>query len=122
MHCWRPIGVYIVAPDHPEADLAVLFTHNEGYSTMCGHATIAVARWAVDTGRTPRPVAWPIEEAVVRIQCPCGLVTARVTAAGAVHFESVPSFAVALDVPVTLDGGQQYALAMGPYLGTGRSQ
>ena len=41
-------------PDHPEADLAVLFMHNEGYSTMCGHATIAVSRWAIErTHRGP---------------------------------------------------------------------
>jgi len=43
-------GVIPVEPDDPEADLAVLFMHNEGYSTMCGHATIALGRWAVDTG------------------------------------------------------------------------
>ena len=47
-------GALLVEPDHPEADLAVLFMHNEGYSTMCGHATIALARWAVDSGRVKR--------------------------------------------------------------------
>src|SRR5262249_61075685 len=44
-------GVIPVAPDHPEADLAVLFMHNEGYRPMCGHAVIAVGRRAVGTGR-----------------------------------------------------------------------
>jgi proline racemase len=44
-------GALLVEPDHPDADLAVLFMHNEGFSTMCGHATIALARWAVDSGR-----------------------------------------------------------------------
>ncbi|HUG75197.1 MAG TPA: proline racemase family protein, partial [Acidimicrobiia bacterium] len=39
-------GAIPVEPDHPDADLAVLFIHNEGYSTMCGHATIALGRWA----------------------------------------------------------------------------
>ena len=47
-------GVLPVAPDLPDADLAVLFIHNEGFSTMCGHATIALGRWAVDTGIVPR--------------------------------------------------------------------
>ena len=86
-------GALLVEPDHPEADLAVLFMHNEGYSTMCGHATIALARWAVESGRVKRCEP----ETIVRLQCPCGLVTARVAADGTVRFESVPDFAYALD-------------------------
>ena len=35
-------GVLPVAPALPGADLAVLFMHNEGWSTMCGHAVIAL--------------------------------------------------------------------------------
>lgn len=114
-------GALLVPPDHPEADLAVLFMHSEGWSTMCGHATIALARWAVDTGR----VAAVEPETAVRLQCPCGLVVARVAVrqgkAGAVRFESVPSFAFALAAvvptrdwgPVELDigyGGAFYAV------------
>lgn len=105
-------GALLVEPDHPEADLAVLFMHNEGYSTMCGHATIALARWAVESGRVKGPT--------VRLQCPCGLVIATVAADGSVRFESVPSFAYALDRiaptrswgPVSVDiayGGAFYA-------------
>ena len=105
-------GALLVEPDHPEADLAVLFMHNEGYSTMCGHATIALARWAVESGRVKGPM--------VCLQCPCGLVVATVAADGWVRFESVPSFAYALDRvaptaswgPVTVDiayGGAFYA-------------
>jgi proline racemase len=86
-------GALLVEPDHPEADLAVLFMHNEGFSTMCGHATIALARWAVDSGRVARREPGTI----VRLQCPCGLVTAHVAADGTVRFESVPAFAYALD-------------------------
>ena len=41
-------GVIPVEPDLAEADMAVLFIHNEGYSTMCGHAVIALGRYAVD--------------------------------------------------------------------------
>ena len=97
-------GVIPVEPDHPDADLAVLFCHNEGYSTMCGHATIAVARWAVDEGlvapREPR--------ATVRIQCPCGLVTAHAQVAGGragtVHFESVGAFAPLLGAKLEVEG------------------
>src|SRR5215475_12327294 len=93
-------GVIPVEPDLPEADLAVLFMHNEGYSTMCGHAVIALGRWAVDSGL----VSLREPETPVAIQCPCGLVRARVQIengrAGAVAFESVPAFAFALDCAV----------------------
>ena len=114
-------GVIPVEPDLPEADLAVLFMHNEGYSTMCGHAVIALGRYAVDRGLVPA-----IEpETRVAIQCPCGLVIAHVAVAdgrpGRVRFDSVPAFAFLLDTtvlteaygPVTVDigyGGAFYAL------------
>ncbi|SKA10495.1 proline racemase [Enhydrobacter aerosaccus] len=109
-------GALLVEPDHPEADLAVLFMHNEGYSTMCGHATIALARWAVESGRVKRQAG----ETIVRLQCPCGLVVARVAADGFVRFESVPSFVHARERiaptrtwgPVSVDiayGGAFYA-------------
>ncbi|MBI2764885.1 MAG: proline racemase family protein [Chloroflexi bacterium] len=117
-------GALLVEPDHPEADLAVLFMHNEGYSTMCGHATIALARWAVDSGRVVRQQP----ETIVRLQCPCGLVTARVAADGMVRFASVPAFAYALDRtaptrtwgPVTIDiayGGAFYAFLAADSIG-----
>lgn len=48
-------GALLVEPDLPDADLAVLFMHNEGYSTMCGHAIIALGRYAVDEGWSRRP-------------------------------------------------------------------
>src|SRR4029077_1497867 len=92
----------------------------EGYSTMCGHATIALARWAVESGRVKGPM--------VRLQCPCGLVVAHVAADGSVLFESVPSFAYALDRiaptatwgPVTVDiayGGAFYAFLSADSIG-----
>jgi trans-L-3-hydroxyproline dehydratase len=118
-------GVLPVEPDLPEADMAVLFMHNVGYSTMCGHAVIALGRYAVDQ-RIVAPRA-PMTD--VKIQCPCGLVRVRVEVAetaegfvtGAAAFESVPSFAFSLDRqvsvpglgPVTVDiayGGAFYAL------------
>jgi trans-L-3-hydroxyproline dehydratase len=121
-------GVLPVEPDLPGADLAVLFMHNEGWSTMCGHAVIALGRYAVDTGLVPAVEP----ETIVRIQCPCGLVTARVQVhegqSGAVGFESVPAFAFARDAmvstrdygPVTCDigfGGAFYAVLPAAHLG-----
>ena len=69
-------GVIPTAPCHPDADLAVLFTHQEGYSTMCGHATIAIGRWAVDTGR----VAMVDGRARFGLEAPCGVVRVEVEA------------------------------------------
>jgi proline racemase len=117
-------GALLVEPDHPEADLAVLFMHNEGFSTMCGHATIALVRWAVDSGRVARREP----ETIVRLQCPCGLVTAHVASDGVVRFESVPAFAYARDRivptrtwgPVTVDvayGGAFYAILAADSIG-----
>jgi trans-L-3-hydroxyproline dehydratase len=106
-------GVIPVEPDHPEAHLAVLFIHNEGYSTMCGHAVIALGRWAVDSGLVPAREP----ETLVAIQCPCGLVRAMVEVrqgrAGRVRFESVPAFAFALDRQVELRGAGTVTLDIG---------
>jgi trans-L-3-hydroxyproline dehydratase len=114
-------GVLPVTPSLPGADLAVLFIHNEGFSTMCGHAVIALGRYAVDHGLVP--VTSPVTR--VAIECPCGLVVAEVEVrngrGGRVRFESVPAFAPQLDAevqvpgfgPVRLDvayGGAFYAL------------
>lgn len=97
-------GALLVEPDLPGADLAVLFMHNEGYSTMCGHAIIALGRYAVDEGLVAKqePVT------TVRIEAPCGLIVASVEIrdgkAGAVSFESVPAFLFARGQTVDLPG------------------
>ncbi len=97
-------GVIPVEPDLPEADLAVLFMHNSGYSTMCGHAVIALGRYAVDRGLVPKVAP----ETRMVIQCPCGPVAVRIEVnggdAGAVGFESVPAFAHTLDLEVEVEG------------------
>lgn len=125
-------GAVLVEPDHPEADLAVLFLHGQGYSTMCGHAIIALGRWAVDSGQ----VEAREPETTVAIQAPCGLVRARVQVqtvggarkTGAVSFRSVPSFTFAREVvadtrewgPLQLDiayGGAFYAILAADAIG-----
>jgi trans-L-3-hydroxyproline dehydratase len=115
-------GALLVKPSLPGADLAVLFMHNEGYSTMCGHATIALGRYAVDHGLVPK--VEPVTE--VGIECPCGLVKVHVEVSegrsGQVSFDSVPAFLLAeqlwVEVPghgsVVCDvsyGGAFYAIA-----------
>lgn len=97
-------GALLVEPTLAGADLAVLFMHNEGWSTMCGHAVIALGRFAVDHGLVE------VTEPVTRlgIEAPCGLIetSVAVTAGkgGAVGFESVPAFALALDHVVEVPG------------------
>lgn len=95
-------GALLVEPDLPGADLAVLFMHNEGYSTMCGHAIIALGRYAVDKGLVEK------NEPVTRIniECPCGMVVADVEVengkTGRVSFDSVPAFLFAKDLEIDL--------------------
>jgi trans-L-3-hydroxyproline dehydratase len=115
-------GALLVQPCLPGADLAVLFMHNEGYSTMCGHATIALGRYAVEEGLVPK--VEPFTQ--VGLECPCGLVKVRVEVkqgrAGRVSFDSVPAFLLSEQLwvevpgqgPVLTDvayGGAFYALA-----------
>jgi proline racemase len=47
-------GCFVVEPDDADADLGVVFFHNAGYSTACGHGTIALVTWALDTGVVER--------------------------------------------------------------------
>ncbi|HVJ54651.1 MAG TPA: proline racemase family protein [Aliidongia sp.] len=94
-------GVIPLPPSAPGAELAVLFTHNEGYSTMCGHATIAVGRWAVESGR--------VGGCRFGLETPCGVVRVDVAADGSVAFDSVPSFASHLDRRITLPGRGEVA-------------
>lgn len=108
-------GALLVEPDLPGADLAVLFMHNEGYSTMCGHAIVALGRFAIDEGLVaPRE---PVTR--VNIECPCGMVAADVEVAngkaGAVSFESVPAFLFAADrtIDVTGHGPIRFDIAYG---------
>lgn len=53
---WEPrghadqYGTIVMPPCSSEADFSVLFLHNEGYSTMCGHAIIALTKVMLETG------------------------------------------------------------------------
>ena len=102
-------GTILVEPSLPEADIAVLFIHNEGYSTMCGHAMIALGRYAVDYGVVP--VIEPVT--VVNIECPCGLVRTEVSVRNghshSVQFSSVPSFLFGRDYMLNLPDGKQFS-------------
>jgi proline racemase/trans-L-3-hydroxyproline dehydratase len=100
-------GGFIVPPDDGGADLGVLFWHKDGFSTACGHGTIALGAWAVETGRVAAPETGSVD---VMIDVPSGRVTARVHREDArviaVDFVNVPSWVVASDVPVTTSRGK----------------
>jgi trans-L-3-hydroxyproline dehydratase len=107
---WEPrghadmYGCIVTPPVSPEADLGVLFLHNEGYSTMCGHGIIGLTKIALETGLLP--MTGP--ETEVKIDTPAGLVTANARIAGrqvkSVRFRNVPSFVLALDQTVEVPG------------------
>jgi proline racemase len=114
-------GAFVTPPDDDWADLGVVFFHNEGYSTACGHGTIALVTWAVESGRIA--VAPGARSVTVTVDVPSGRLAcaARLGDDGrveAVRFRNVPSFMLARDVtvragrgPVTLDvafGGAFY--------------
>ncbi|HEY4632943.1 MAG TPA: proline racemase family protein, partial [Candidatus Limnocylindrales bacterium] len=63
-------GCFVTPPDDGGADLGVVFFHNEGYSTACGHGTIALVTWAIDTGRVV--IAPGAREVPVTVDVPSG--------------------------------------------------
>ena len=90
-------GGFVVPGDDDGADLGVVFWHKDGYSTACGHGTIALATWAVETGRA--------EAGEVVIDVPSGRVTAHVSKTG-VAFRNVPSYVLSRGVRVPTSRGE----------------
>jgi len=118
---WEPrghadmYGAIIVAPDTPGADFGVIFIHNEGYSTGCGHAVIALTKVIVETGLIPMTKP----ETEVKMDVPSGFIRAvaaiengKVTG---VRFQNVPSFVQKMDSEIDVPGlGKiKYDLAFG---------
>ena len=85
-------GCHVVPPNDDGAYLGVVFFHNEGYSTACGHGTIALVTWALDEGRVPLREA----ETRVVVDVPSGrletLATVEAGRVRSVRFRNVPSF------------------------------
>lgn len=101
-------GGLIVPADDAGAQLGVLFWHKDGFSTACGHGTIALGAWAVRSGLVPTDPSGVTE---VVIDVPSGRVTARVHTAGdgrvgEVDFVNVPSSLASADVIVPTSRGE----------------
>src|SRR4029079_4721686 len=94
-------GCFLVPPDDDGGDIGVLFWHKDGYSTGCGHGTIALGAWAVESGRVDAAADGVTD---VTIDVPSGRVVAAVECAGgaveSVAFRNVPAYVVATGVDV----------------------
>lgn len=109
MLMWEPrghadmYGAVVTEPTTEEADFGVLFLHNEGYSTMCGHAIIALGKIAIETD----VISGEFANGDVVVETPAGLVRAQTDIIDdqveSVAFTNVPSFVyernVEVDVP-----------------------
>lgn len=97
-------GCIITPPASPNADFGVLFMHNEGWSTMCGHGIVAVITMGIETGR----LKVTEENQKFIIDSPAGQVIAYAKYNGnrveSVSFENVPSFVLEKDVSVRIEG------------------
>ena len=116
---WEPrghadmYGCIVVPREREDSHFGVLFTHNEGYSTMCGHGVLAMARVAVELGMVPgvpgERAGMEAAPVAVVMDTPAGQVRASVTPAApgrppAVSFTNVPSWVESTDVEVTIPG------------------
>ena len=118
---WEPrghhdmYGCLLVAPTNPQADAGVLFFHNEGYSTMCGHGIIGLTTVMLEQGLFP--ASGPTT--TIRFETPSGLVTATASLDEGkvrnVAFLNVPSFVLDVEQTVRVPGigAVEYDVAFG---------
>ena len=105
-------GCFVTEPEDDGADLGVVFFHNAGYSTACGHGTIALVTWALESG----VLRIAGDETRVVVDVPSGRLetVARVEDGDvvSVRFRNVPSFVWRREVLPGVDvafGGAFYA-------------
>lgn len=118
---WEPrghadmYGCIITPPVSASANFGVLFMHNEGYSTMCGHGIIAVTKVVLECGMIPMVAP----HTRINIDSPAGLIKATANVSNgkvtSVSFINVPSFVQALDqiIDVPELGEVKYDIAYG---------
>lgn len=97
-------GCIIVPPVTGDGDFGVLFTHNEGLSSMCGHGIIAVTKVAIETGM----ILAENGAKVVKIDSPAGRIIAYADVKDGkveqVRFQNVPCFVYEENVKVDVAG------------------
>jgi proline racemase len=103
-------GCHLVQPNDGGADLGVVFFHNAGYSTACGHGTIALVTWALDEGVVERTEG---ENRVV-VDVPSGRLETWAKVEGgrvrSVRFRNVPAYVWAEGLEI---GGRRVDVAFG---------
>jgi proline racemase len=103
-------GCFVTEPEDEGADLGVVFFHNAGYSTACGHGTIALVTWAIESGR----ISAADGEVEVVVDVPSGRLATVARVDGdnvvSVRFRNVPSFVHARGLEA---GGRQVDVAFG---------
>lgn len=107
---WEPrghadmYGCILTKPFSKDADFGVVFMHNEGYSTMCGHGIIGAAKAALELGLVEKQK--PITK--IGIDSPAGFVQAYAIAKNDfiddIYFHNVPSFVYSLDNKIDVEG------------------
>ena len=106
-------GAILTEPVTPGAHAGVLFMHNEGWSTMCGHGVIAVATIVVERGLMwDAGVPEGAGDVEIVLDAPAGPVRAVAhktvnegrTRVSSVSFRNVPSFVLAAGLPINLGG------------------
>jgi proline racemase len=109
---WEPRGhadMYgaVVTPA-TDADFDVFFLHNEGYSTMCGHAIIALTTLVLETRVHDGVIDGDVRDVAVTFNVPAGRIEARGSIkdgrVGDVTFRNVPSFVFMKDGEIELPG------------------
>jgi len=93
------VGGLIVPPEHADCAAGIIFFNNVGYLGMCGHGTIGLITTLAHLGR--------IEPGQHKIDTPVGVVTATLHENGQVSVQNVPSYRLAKDVRVTVEGHGQ---------------
>jgi len=97
-------GAILTGPTTPDGDFGVFFLHNEGYSTMCGHAIIAITKLVLETGIIKKEGDYP----VLKIDAPPGRIVSSAKIEDGkvrnVSFLNVPSFLYLQDKEVEVDG------------------
>lgn len=97
-------GAIIIDAEREDSHFGAIFIHNEGYSTMCGHAVIALTKCAVESGVVAR--TGDITQVVIDV--PCGQIRALAYSQNEVvkkvSFQCVPSFVYAKAQQIVVEG------------------
>ncbi|KAK7222656.1 hypothetical protein V2G26_010659 [Clonostachys chloroleuca] len=101
-------GGFITSPNDPGAAFGVLFWHKDGFSTACGHGTIALGYWAIARGVVKAPENGTYE---VVIDVPSGRVAATMHLVNGkpVHadFINVASYQISKGLQVAIPSSQK---------------